>query len=176
MLEENGGSNSSFSFCIGVDDVECAEGEQSVPAYGSDVLRLWVSSVDYLVDVQIGSNILRQISDVYRKIRNTARYLLGNLHDFDPAKDKVEIENLPLIDRWMLQRTAEVIDEISLAYENYDFSRFFQLIQSYCVVDLSNFYLDIAKDRLYVSAKSDRRRRSCQTVLSNIIEYFSGNG
>ena len=144
------------------------------PAFGADVLRLWVSSVDYSVDVPIGSNILRQLSDVYRKVRNTARYLLGNIHDFDPAKDSVRIEDLPLLDRWMLQRTAEVIDEITEAFENYEFSKFFQLIQSYCVIDLSNFYLDIAKDRLYVSAKSDFRRRSCQTVLSLIVESLAG--
>ncbi|MDP6834207.1 MAG: isoleucine--tRNA ligase [Prochlorococcaceae cyanobacterium ETNP1_MAG_9] len=144
------------------------------PALGADVLRLWVSSVDYSVDVPIGANILRQLSDVYRKVRNTARYLLGNLHDFNPAQDSIRVEELPLLDRWMLQRTAEVTDEINLAFETYEFSKFFQLIQSYCVIDLSNFYLDIAKDRLYVSAKSDFRRRSCQTVLSLMVENFAG--
>ena len=144
------------------------------PAFGADVLRLWVSSVDYSVDVPIGSNILRQLSDVYRKVRNTARYLLGNLHDFDPVKDGIKVQDLPILDRWMLHRTAEVFDEITLAFENYEFFRFFQLLQSYCVVDLSNFYLDIAKDRLYVSAPSDRRRRTCQTVLAFIVEHLAG--
>ncbi len=143
------------------------------PAYGADVLRLWVSSVDYSADVPIGSNILRQLSDVYRKVRNTSRYLLGNLHDFDPSIDAVEIKELPLLDRWMLQRSAEIIDEITLAFDKYEFSRFFQLLQSFCVVDLSNFYLDIAKDRLYVSAPSDHRRRTCQTVLSLLVENLS---
>ncbi len=143
------------------------------PPYGADVLRLWVSSVDYSVDVPIGASILRQLSDVYRKVRNTARYLLGNVHDFDPVKDAIPISELPLIDRWMLQRTSEVIDEISDAYKNYDFSRSFQILQSFCVADLSNFYLDIAKDRLYVSAPSDRRRRTCQTVLSLVIENLA---
>ncbi len=144
------------------------------PPYGADVLRLWVSSVDYSVDVPIGKNILRQLSDVYRKVRNTARYLLGNLHDFDPSINSVPIEELPLLDKWMLQRTAEVMDEINFAFDNYEFFRFFQLLQSYCVVDLSNFYLDIAKDRLYVSAPGDRRRRSCQTVISLIVERLAG--
>ena len=144
------------------------------PAFGADVLRLWVSSVDYSVDVPIGSNILRQISDVYRKVRNTSRYLLGNLHDFDPEKDSVLIEELPILDRWMLNRTSDVIDQITLAFEKYEFSKFFQIIQSFCVVDLSSFYLDIAKDRLYVSAPKDFRRRSCQTVLSLIIERLAG--
>ena len=144
------------------------------PAYGADVLRLWVSSVDYSADVPIGSNILKQISDVYRKVRNTSRYLLGNLYDFDYKIDSIDIANLPLLDKWMLNRTAEVIDEISDAYNNFEFSKFFQTIQNFCVVDLSNFYLDIAKDRLYVSSKSDFRRRSCQTVLSLVIEKISG--
>ena len=144
------------------------------PAYGADVLRLWVSSVDYSADVPIGSNILKQISDVYRKVRNTSRYLLGNIYDFDYQNDSIDICELPLLDKWMLNRTAEVIDEITYAFSNFEFSRFFQTIQNFCVVDLSNFYLDIAKDRLYVSSKSDFRRRSCQTVLSLVIETISG--
>ncbi|KGG16693.1 Isoleucyl-tRNA synthetase [Prochlorococcus sp. MIT 0602] len=144
------------------------------PPFGADVLRLWVSSVDYSVDVPIGSNILRQLSDVYRKVRNTARYLLGNLHDFDPSKYSLDVHDLSILDRWMLNRTAEVFDEITNAFESYDFIKFFQLLQTFCVVDLSNFYLDIAKDRLYVSAPSDSRRRSCQYVLSLIIEKLAG--
>ena len=143
------------------------------PAYGADVLRLWVSSVDYSVDVPIGSNILKQLSDVYRKVRNTARYLLGNIHDYDPKIDSFEIEQLPLLDQWMLGRLVEVTDQISNAYENYEFSKFFQILQSFCVVDLSNFYLDIAKDRLYVSAKSQFRRRSCQFVMSKVVENLA---
>ena len=143
------------------------------PAYGADVLRLWVSSVDYSVDVPIGSNILKQLSDVYRKVRNTARYLIGNLHDYDPSLQSVSIKDLPILDKWMLHRLGEVIDQITSAYENYEFSKFFQILQSFCVVDLSNFYLDIAKDRLYVSSPNQFRRRSCQFVLSRIIENLA---
>ena len=154
--------------------IEGGKNQKQEPAYGADVLRLWVSSVDYSADVPIGAGILRQLADVYRKVRNTSRYLLGNLHDFNPAADTVPVAELPLLDRWMLQRTAEVMDEISEAFENYEFFRFFQLLQNFCVTDLSNFYLDIAKDRLYVSAPSDRRRRSCQTVMSLIIERLAG--
>ena len=143
------------------------------PAYGADVLRLWVSSVDYSVDVPIGSNILKQLSDVYRKVRNTSRYLLGNLHDYDPKLQKLNIDDLPVLDKWMLHRLSEVVDQITSAYENYEFSKFFQILQSFCVVDLSNFYLDIAKDRLYVSSSSQFRRTSCQFVLSNIIENLA---
>ena len=147
--------------------------KKTQPAYGADVLRLWVSSVDYSVDVPIGSNILKQLSDVYRKVRNTARYLLGNIHDYDPSIDNFEIDKLPLLDQWMLNRLVDVSDQISNAYENYEFSKFFQILQSFCVIDLSNFYLDIAKDRLYVSAKSDFRRRSCQFVMSKIVENLA---
>lgn len=154
--------------------IEGGKNQKQEPAYGADVLRLWVSSVDYSADVPIGAGILRQLADVYRKVRNTSRYLLGNLHDFNPSADAVPVAELPLLDRWMLQRTAEVMDEISEAFESYEFFRFFQLLQNFCVTDLSNFYLDIAKDRLYVSAPFDRRRRSCQTVMSLIIERLAG--
>ncbi len=147
--------------------------KKTEPAYGADVLRLWVSSVDYSVDVPIGSNILKQLSDVYRKVRNTARYLLGNIHDFEPENDHFEIDQLPLLDQWMLSRLVDVSDQISNAYESYEFYKFFQILQSFCVVDLSNFYLDIAKDRLYVSAKSEFRRKSCQFVMSKIVENLA---
>ena len=154
--------------------IEGGKNQKQEPPYGADVLRLWVSSVDYSADVPIGAGILRQLADVYRKVRNTSRYLLGNLHDFNPTADAIPVAELPLLDRWMLQRTAEVMDEITAAFENYEFFRFFQLLQNFCVTDLSNFYLDIAKDRLYVSAPADRRRRSCQTVMALIIERLAG--
>ncbi len=147
--------------------------QQQEPPYGADVLRLWVSSVDYSSDVLIGKNILKQLSDVYRKIRNTARFLLGNLHDFDPAKDAVPYEQLPELDRYMLHRITEVFGEVDEAFESLQFFRFFQTIQNFCVVDLSNFYLDIAKDRLYISASSAARRRSCQTVLAVALENLA---
>ena len=154
--------------------IEGGKNQKQEPPFGADVLRLWVSSVDYSADVPLGAGILRQIADVYRKVRNTSRYLLGNLHDFSPGKDAIAVADLPLLDRWMLQRTAEVMDEITESFENYEFFRFFQLLQTFCVTDLSNFYLDIAKDRLYVSAPSDQRRRTCQTVMALIIERLAG--
>jgi isoleucyl-tRNA synthetase len=143
------------------------------------VLRLWVSSVDYSADVPLGPGIVKQLADVYRKVRNTARYLLGNLHDFDPRPQAegghaVPIAELPLLDRWMLQRTAALIDAVSADFDRYEFYRFFQALQNYCVVDLSNVYLDIAKDRLYVSAAASFRRRSCQTVLHLVVERLAG--
>ncbi|MFZ9287941.1 MAG: class I tRNA ligase family protein, partial [Vulcanococcus sp.] len=148
--------------------------EKQEPAYGADVLRLWVSSVDYSADVPLGPGIVKQLADVYRKVRNTARYLLGNLHDFDPATDAVPYAELPLLDQWMLQRTAALIDSVSGDFERFEFYRFFQALQNFCVVDLSNVYLDIAKDRLYVSGAADFRRRSCQTVLALVVERLAG--
>jgi isoleucyl-tRNA synthetase len=124
--------------------------------------------------VPLGPGIVKQLADVYRKVRNTARYLLGNLHDFDPARDAVPYAELPLLDQWMLQRTAALIDSVSGDFERFEFYRFFQALQNFCVVDLSNVYLDIAKDRLYVSAAADFRRRSCQTVLALVVERLAG--
>lgn len=144
--------------------------QQKDPAYGADVVRLWVSSVDYANDVLIGPNILKQLSDAARKIRNTARFLLGNIHDFDPAKDAVPYAELAELDRYMLHRMSEVLGEITESFDRYQFFKFFQIVQNFCIVDLSNFYLDIAKDRLYISAPTSFRRRSCQTVLAIILE------
>ncbi len=147
--------------------------QKEEPAYGADILRLWVSSVDYTSDVPLGKNILKQLTDIRNKIRNTARFLLGNLHDFNPEKDTVAFEQLPQLDRYMLHRITEVFQEVTEAFDSFQFSRFFQTVQNFCVVDLSNFYLDIAKDRLYISAPKAFRRRSCQTVLWIALENLA---
>lgn len=147
--------------------------QKEEPPYGSDVLRLWVSSVDYTSDVPLGKSILKQLADVRSKIRNTARFLLGNLHDFDPEKDSVPFEQLPELDRYMLHRITEVFNEVTKAFDSFQFFRFFQTVQNFCVVDLSNFYLDVAKDRLYISATHAFRRRSCQTVLRVALENLA---
>jgi isoleucyl-tRNA synthetase len=153
--------------------IEGGKNQKEEPPYGADVMRLWVSSVDYSSDVPLGKNILKQLADVYRKIRNTSRFLLGNLHDFDPAKHTVPYAELPELDRYMLHRITEVFAEVTDAFETFQFFRFFQTVQNFCVVDLSNFYLDIAKDRLYISAEDSPRRRSCQTVLAVAIENLA---
>jgi len=132
-----------------------------------------VSSADYASDIALSKGILKQLADVSRKIRNTSRFLLGNLHDFDPAQNAVPYEQLPELDRYMLHRMGEVFAEATDAFETYQFFRFFQTIQNFCVVDLSNFYLDIAKDRLYISAPDAARRRSCQTVLAIALENLA---
>ena len=153
--------------------MEGGKNPKQEPPYGADVLRLWVSSVDYSSDVPIGKTILKQLADVYRKIRNTARFLLGNLDDFDPAVNAVPYDQLPALDRYMLHRITEVFGDVQTAFESYQFFRFFQTVQNFCVVDLSNFYLDIAKDRLYISAADSTRRRSCQTVLAVALENLA---
>jgi len=175
VLDENG-RKMSKSLGNVVDPAIVIEGgknKKTEPAYGADVLRLWVSSVDYSSDVSIGKNMLKQLGDVYRKIRNTARFLLGNLHDFDPDKDAIAYEDLPELDKYMLHRIGEVFSDVTDAFTHYQFFRFFQTVQNFCVVDLSNFYLDIAKDRLYISAPGAFRRRSCQTVLAVALENLA---
>jgi isoleucyl-tRNA synthetase len=147
--------------------------QKKEPAYGVDIIRLWVSSVDYTTDVNIGQNILKQLVDVRNKIRNTARFLLGSLNDFDPVKDAVAYQDLPEIDRYMLHRISEVFTEVTAAFESFQFFRFFQTVQNFCVVDLSNFYIDIAKDRLYISDPNSFRRRSCQTVYAIALENIA---
>ena len=147
--------------------------QKQEPAYGADILRLWVASVDYSTDVNIGQNILKQLVDIRNKIRNTARFLLGNLHDFNPQTDAITYEDLPELDRYMLHRITEVFTEVTEAYESFQFFKFFQTVQNFCVVDLSNFYLDIAKDRLYISAPNASRRRSCQTILQIALENLA---
>lgn len=147
--------------------------QKKEPAYGVDVIRLWVSSVDYTNDVNIGQNILKQLVDIRNKIRNTARFLLGSLNDFDPLKDAVAYDDLPEIDRYMLHRISEVFTEVTAAFESFQFFRFFQTVQNFCVVDLSNFYIDIAKDRLYISDPNSFRRRSCQTVYAIALENLA---
>lgn len=143
------------------------------PPYGSDVLRLWVCSVDYTADSMIGPTILRQVSDVYKKLRNTVRYMVGNIYDFDPDTDAVDFVKLPSLDKYMLSRLVQLGDEIDRAYDNYSFFKLYQAMQRFAVVDLSNFYLDIAKDRLYIPELNDFRRRSCQTVLAIILENYT---
>ncbi|MBD2518370.1 isoleucine--tRNA ligase [Nostoc sp. FACHB-973] len=153
--------------------IQGGKNQKVEPAYGADVLRLWVSSVDYSGDVRIGKNIIKQLNDVRGKIRNTARFLLGSLDDFDPETDAVSFEELPELDKYMLHRILEVFEEVTEAFESFQFFRFFQTVQNFCVVDLSNFYLDVAKDRLYISAVDAFRRRSCQTVLKIALENLA---
>jgi len=146
--------------------IEGGANKKAQPAYGADVLRLWVASVNYAADVCIGPSIIKQTFEGYRKLRNTMRFLLGNLHDYDPATHAVEYDALPEADKYMLGLLSAVVAEARAAYDDFAFSRALGAVQQFVVSDLSNFYLDVAKDRLYISAPDQLRRRACQTVLS----------
>jgi len=139
--------------------------EQVMKQYGADILRLWVASVDYTGDVRISMDLLKQISEVYRKIRNTLRYLHGNLFDFDPKKDRVPYENLREVDQYMYMRLQEVLKQVRAAYDRYDFSAVYHAINNFVSVELSAFYLDVAKDVVYIEAPTNPARRAMQTVM-----------
>ncbi|MFC3768730.1 isoleucine--tRNA ligase [Paenibacillus sp. GCM10012303] len=132
---------------------------------GADILRLWVASVDYQADHRISDNILTQISEGYRKIRNTLRFLLGNLSDYQPASDRVSYAEMNELDRFAVIRLNRMTDRVLKAYENYEFHVVYQAVHHFCSVEMSAFYLDIVKDRLYVSSQDDAARKACQTVL-----------
>ncbi len=133
--------------------------------YGADILRLWAASVDYRNDIKIGNNIVGQLTEIFKKTRNTARFLIGNLFDFDPNTDYVEYDELKNIDKFALHKLNKLIAEVTEAFENYEFYKYFQSLQNFAAVDLSSFYLDIVKDRLYTAGKKSLSRRACQTVL-----------
>jgi isoleucyl-tRNA synthetase len=136
---------------------------------GADILRLWVASVDYQSDVRISDDIIKQVSESYRKVRNTFRFLLGNLSDFDPQEDRIAKENLQEVDLYMYDRLQKVIGKVRTAYDEYDFSAVFHEIHDFCTGDLSSFYLDFAKDILYIEVENNERRRSIQTVYYDTI-------
>ena len=138
--------------------------------YGADILRLWAASVDYRNDTKIGDNIVKQLVEIFKKTRNTARFLLGNLFDFDPAKDYVSYNELKALDKFALHKLNNLIAEVTESFENYEFYKYFQSLQNFAAVDLSAFYLDIVKDRLYTAGKKSLSRRACQTVLYEISQ------
>ncbi|MGI5874218.1 MAG: isoleucine--tRNA ligase [Bacillota bacterium] len=139
---------------------------------GADVLRLWVASADYRNDLACSDGILKQVGEAYRKLRNTIRYLLGNLSDFNAETDAASYADLQEIDRYALHLLEELNTKVLNGYEQYEFHTVFHNIHHFCVVDMSAFYLDIIKDRLYVSAKNDPSRRAAQTVLNEILNVL----
>ena len=136
---------------------------------GADVLRLWVSSTDYFEDVRLGKEILKRVGDAYRRIRNTYRFLLANLYDFDPSSDRVAYAEMLEIDRWALHRLQMLVRDVTQAYEGYEFHKVYHSVHDFCAADLSAFYLDVLKDRLYTSAPKSLQRRSAQTALWEIL-------
>lgn len=141
--------------------------------YGADILRTWVASSDYHADIRISQDILKQLSDAYRKIRNTARFILSNLGDFNPDTDSMSVEKLDGIDKWAMARMDEIIEKCKAAYDKFDFHIVYSTMRDFCTIDLSNFYLDILKDRLYVEKADSESRRAAQTVIYNILRTMT---
>tara|TARA_B100000686_G_scaffold137739_1_gene145112 strand:+ start:261 stop:3062 length:2802 start_codon:yes stop_codon:yes gene_type:complete len=143
--------------------------DKIIDQYGAEILRLWVASENYREDIRISNEILKRLTEAYRKIRNTFRYLLGNLNGFNPVKDKLPFDQLFEIDQYILFRFHKLTDKILNAFENYEFHVFYHSFYNFCVVDLSSFYLDILKDRLYTYPKNSIHRRSGQTVMHDLL-------
>ena len=140
---------------------------------GADVLRLWVAATDYRSEMTVSKEILTRTSDAYRRMRNTARFLLANLHSFDPAQHKVAIEDMLPLDRWAVERAAQLQREVIAAYQTYEFHLIYQKVHNFCAVDLGAFYLDVVKDRQYTTRADSHARRSCQTAMHHIIEAMT---
>lgn len=149
------------------------EPQEIIDQYGADILRLWVASSDYHADIRISKDILKQLSESYRKIRNTARYILGNLYDFNPDTDKVNANDLYPIDKWALVKLNELISKVKTAYDKYEFHQVYHSIHNFCVVDMSNFYLDVLKDRLYTEKAESLSRRAAQTTIYTIVDAMT---
>jgi isoleucyl-tRNA synthetase len=143
--------------------------EKIIEQYGAEILRLWVASENYREDIRISNEILKRLTESYRKIRNTFRYLLGNLHDFDCQKDPVPVDEMLELDRYIVYRFNILQDKILTAYGNYEFHVFYHSFSNFCIVELSAFYLDIIKDRLYTYPVKSHGRRSGQTALHILV-------
>jgi isoleucyl-tRNA synthetase len=144
--------------------------DEIIKTYGADILRLWAASVDYRNDIKIGNNIVKQLVEIFKKIRNTSRFLLGNLYDFDPSTDYVEYDDLKEIDKYALHKLQTLVGNVTEVFDDYEFYKYYQYLQNFAAVDLSALYLDIMKDRLYTAGKKSLSRRACQTVLFEIFQ------
>lgn len=144
-----------------------------VEEYGADILRLWVASSDYHADIRISKEILKQLSEAYRKIRNTARFILSNINDFDPDKDMLPVERLYPLDKWALSKLDELNKKVREGYDSFEFHQVFHAIHNFCVVDMSNFYLDVLKDRLYTEQADSEGRRAAQTAIYIILDAMT---
>jgi isoleucyl-tRNA synthetase len=144
--------------------------QKVVGTLGADVLRLWVAATDYSNEMSVSDEILKRMADSYRRMRNTVRFLLGNLHDFDPAQHAVALPELVALDQWALARTASLQREVIAAYREYQYHLIYQKVHNFCVVDMGGFYLDVLKDRLYTLRADSASRRSAQTALMGIAE------
>jgi isoleucyl-tRNA synthetase len=144
--------------------------EEIIKEYGAEILRLWVAGEDYRDNIRLSKEILKRLTEAYRRIRNTCRYLLGNLNDFDPETDSIKYQQMEELDRWVLNRLQELNERVLKAYEDFEFHLVYHSLHNFCVLDLSAFYLDIIKDRLYISPPQSLARRSAQTAMNEILE------
>ena len=147
--------------------------QKVVNSLGADILRLWVAATDYRGEMSVSDEILKRTSDAYRRIRNTARFLLANLHDFDPALNLLAPGNLLALDRWLLARTSQLQEEVEAAYEAFEFHLIYQKIHNFCSVDLGSFYLDVIKDRQYTTPQNSIARRSAQSAMYHALEAMT---
>ncbi len=147
--------------------------EKVINKFGAELLRLWVATQDYRNDTRVGDHILQQVSESYRRIRNTARYILGNISDFNPATDTIAVSDMQEIDRWAVSRLADLAERVENAYNNYEFHVLYHAVHNFCSVDMSAFYLDILKDRLYTAKTNSPERRSAQTALYMIMDAMT---
>lgn len=159
FLVDEKGRKMSKSLGNGIDPLEV------IDQMGADILRLWVASADYRSDVAVSPGILKQVTETYRKIRNTFRFMLGNISDFDYSLHKVNYDDLSEIDKWALLKLAKLIQRVTKAYDDYEFHVVYHSVHNFCTVDMSAFYLDVVKDRLYTSKADSKERRAAQTVI-----------
>ncbi|MCA0196511.1 MAG: isoleucine--tRNA ligase [Proteobacteria bacterium] len=148
------------------------EPQDIMKTLGADILRLWIASADYSNEMSLSQEILKRNADAYRRLRNTARFLLANLHGFEPARDLLPLEDMVALDRWIVHRAWEVQEKVKAAYEDYDFAAIVQALLNFCSVDLGSLYLDVTKDRLYTMGEDSRGRRSAQSAMFRIAEAF----
>jgi isoleucyl-tRNA synthetase len=165
IVDEKGKKMSkSLGNVITLDDV--------VKDWGADIFRMWVSNSDFTQDLKLGLNILKQLEDVYRKLRNTIRYMLGALAEYDAESEQIEYNDLPELEKWVLHRLAEIETELTICVDKYDVNKYFTILHTFCSGDLSSFFFDIRKDCLYCDHKNDHKRKSYRSVLYILFNHI----
>ena len=146
--------------------------DELIRDYGAEIIRMWVAAEDYRDNIRLSKEIMQRLVEAYRRIRNTCRYIIGNLYDFDPDKDSIPYEDMEELDRWILHRLQQINEKVQRAYRDFEFHIVYHTLHNFCVLDLSAFYLDITKDRVYTFPKDSRKRRSAQTAMNEVLEVM----